>query len=97
MTVIVALWLLWPVLVLVARLWTRPRPRAETVTTYATVAMFGLLTWVAHIFVTLLLAWLFGADTVGSDIDWSLAHVAAGLSSMVLVTPILWRVGGVRF
>ena len=97
MTVIVALWLAWPLAVLAARLWTRPRPESDAVTTYATVVMFGMLIWVGYIFVTLLLAWIFGADTAGSDIDWSLAHVAAGLVSMVVVTPITWRVGGVRF
>lgn len=94
---IVALWLAWPILVLALRLATRPRPASDAVTTYATVAMFGLLIWVGYIFVSLLVAWLLGADTAGSDIDWSLAHVAAGLLAMGVVTPLVWRVGGARF
>lgn len=96
MTAVVAMWLVWPLGVLGVRLWTRPRPSIDAVTTYATVAMFGILVWVGYIFVTLLLVWLLGADTAGNDIDWSLGHVLAAIAAMTVVTPIVWRIGGAR-
>lgn len=97
MTVLLGIWLAWPLAVLAVRLGTRPRPHGDAVTTYATVAMFGMLVWVGYIFVTLLLVWLLGADTSGSDIDWSLGHIAAAGLAMLVSTPLVWRIGGARF
>ncbi len=91
---VVLVWLAWPVGVLIVRLVTRPRPARDPVTVYVTAALFSLLAWVGYIIVTLLLVWVMGGDTAGTDIEWSGKHLLAALLAMTAVTPIVWRIGG---